>query len=110
MAEKCTLNSFKVLLRNILQIGSSIVNAKEFRDIFLYLMERIVEPGISFNWTVLEMEQIFMALLIAFDSGTSVSSNVIAKYSNSMNRIVTVVQLSAVRLYPFCISSFGFGF
>jgi hypothetical protein len=73
-------------------------------------MERIVEPGISFNWTALEMEQIFMALMITFDSGMSVSSNVIGKYSKSMNRIVTMIQLSAVRLYPFCISSFGFGF
>jgi hypothetical protein len=112
LIEKCNPNAFKVLLRNIVQIGSSISNGKEFRDFFVNLMERIVEPSVSFGWTTVEVELFMHALIKTYEEGAggSISQNSITKYKNSFTAMVTVVHLSAIRLYPFCTTQSVFGF
>jgi hypothetical protein len=112
LIEKCNQNAFKVLLRNIIQIGSSISNGKEFRDFFVGLMERVVEPSVSFGWTPADVESFMNALIQTYGEGAggSISQNSIAKYKNSFTAMVTVVHLSTIRLYPFCTSQSVFGF
>jgi hypothetical protein len=112
LVEKCQLNAFKVLLRNIIQIGSSISNGKEFRDIFINLMERIVEPCVSFDWTTGELELFMFTLSKIFEEGAdqSISHSAISKYSKSFSALCYVVAQAAIRLYQFCSSQSVFGF
>jgi hypothetical protein len=99
ISEKYSISSFKLIVRNVLAIGSSLANSKEVRDLFLTILERIVEPCVSFGWNDRDYD-IFMTGLIEVYSKPQdfgVSSSLIAKYNKTFSRLFSAIKYSALR-------------
>ena len=96
LGDKLTLPIFKNMIRNILAIGSSLSNSKEIRDLFLIIMERIVEPCIlSYGWTAKDLEGFIKGLIGVLQSGPDFGG--VSKYLKTFHRLFTAVLLVSIR-------------
>ena len=96
LCDKISLPTFKNMIRNILAIGSSLSNSKEIRDIFLTIMERIVEPCLfSYGWSVKDLERFIRGLIAVLQSAPELSG--VSKYLKTFNRLFTAVLLVSIR-------------
>jgi hypothetical protein len=88
----------KIMFRNILQIGSTL-SQKEFRDIFIALMEKIVEPIFNAgDITVDQFEFFFQHLSCSFTSVESFKPAFRERYHKSWSRLIDGIKLSCVRM------------
>lgn len=89
---------FKTLVRNLLTIGAGLSQSKELRDVFIDLVEKIVEPCRDADWTVEDMEYFFTALLRTFDSLESINRGLRMRYSSMYQRYIRAVMLCSCRM------------
>jgi hypothetical protein len=91
---------FKTVLRNTLVLGNGLLQQKEVRDLFINLVEKILEPFVNAGWQVSEMELFFTTVIREWSSLESLSPSFTRRMAPSWERLLTGVQLSATRLFP----------
>jgi hypothetical protein len=111
-AAKVSLNNFKVLLKNILYIGQTITHEKEFHEIFINLMEKIVETCVSLGMTCEDLDGLLDEMILKMESFdlTSVNESHQVRFRRSFCKMVLAVKLSSVRLFQSCSGPSVFGF
>ncbi|KAJ3303762.1 hypothetical protein HDV03_003539 [Kappamyces sp. JEL0829] len=97
--EKFALSSFKLVVRNVLAIGASLSNGKEVRDLFLTIMERIVEPCASFGWSDGDLDVFMVGLVEVYSKSVDlgISHSINARHSRTFTRLFTAVKLASIR-------------
>ncbi|KAL7749874.1 hypothetical protein RI367_004750 [Sorochytrium milnesiophthora] len=90
---------FRTLVRNVLSIGAGLSQSKEMKDIFIDLVEKVVEPCIAMGWTQPDVDAFFQALISQFGTLTSLQDNYKSRYHPSFARLLTGVQLASSRLF-----------
>ncbi|KAI9593813.1 acidic fibroblast growth factor binding-domain-containing protein [Syncephalis fuscata] len=90
LAPNHLLGDFRNLLRIIFTIGSNLTNAKEMRNLFITLLEKIVEPCAAYGWSPAELDTFFTALLDGFNdclatAATTTTTNITTANNNSNN-------------------------
>ncbi|KAJ3278743.1 hypothetical protein HK104_002066 [Borealophlyctis nickersoniae] len=90
---------FKILIRNILAIGAGLNHGKEFRDIFLSLQEKVVEPCVGMGWSPADAELFFTAVVTQFEAVPALQPTVKKRYSGSFTSLFTAVKFAAMRLH-----------
>jgi uncharacterized membrane protein len=109
--DKLAMSSFKILLRNLFFIGQTVSNEKEFRDIFLNVMEKIVEPCVSFSFTAENISSILTAMVEIFITlELNLPPATEKRYRSSFSKLVCAVEMASVRLYQSFSSPGVFGF
>jgi hypothetical protein len=66
---------FKSFLRSFLTLGMTLTHSKDVRDIFVNLLEKLVEPLMNLGWTERELEAFMEALIAVWPKMTSSSSS-----------------------------------
>lgn len=98
LQEKITISAFKLLIRNVLAIGLSLSNSKEVRDIFLVVLERIVDPCISFGWDEQDVDMIMIGLVNIVTNGNPDLGGIhLHKYSKTVQRLFSAISMVAIR-------------
>jgi hypothetical protein len=98
--ENSGLNAYRILLRNILTIGSELANGKQFREIFGAIAEKIVDVSLSFKWSSNELG-IFLTTLVSLfcnERDIGLHGNVQKRFGKSFTRIVDALKLSAAHM------------
>lgn len=89
---------FRLILRNIIQIGSGLTVPKEVRDLFLDIVEMLVEPCVSgCGWRAFEIDAFFDALEVAWEP-LAHSNPTLRKFSPSWKRLLFGMRKVVVRL------------
>ena len=99
--DKTGLNGFKSILRNALMLGMSTGHSKEFKDIFINVQEKMVEPAIGLGWSGQDLEDFFKACVDQFRNLNfpgNVSVNQSKRWVSSFDRWFTALQLVSVRM------------
>ncbi|KAG4084359.1 acidic fibroblast growth factor binding protein [Neocallimastix lanati (nom. inval.)] len=91
---------FKLLLRNILTIGSTLSNSKENRNIFIQIIDKITEPCISVGLSREEVTIVFDIILSQFKEIKYFNDEFKTKYENSYKRLITGIQQSSLQFIP----------
>lgn len=89
-------DKFKTIVRNVLSLGAGLSQSKEMRDIFVDLVEKIVEPCLSIGYQPSDLDCFFQALLREF---SSLSIREKTRYHPSFARLLTGIQLACLRLF-----------
>ncbi|KAI8807357.1 acidic fibroblast growth factor binding-domain-containing protein [Cladochytrium replicatum] len=97
--EKGGDKAFKLVLRNVLGIGAGLGNNRDLRDIFVNLIEKIVEPCVGMGWTASDLETFLNAVVQSYGEVNAISVSVRKRYTNSLSRLLTGIILAASRLY-----------
>ncbi|KAJ3397390.1 hypothetical protein HDU92_008381 [Lobulomyces angularis] len=97
--EKGQNNALKVILRNILVIGSGLSNNKEQRDIFSNVIEKVVEPASSLNWSSKDLEMFLSSCIEVFEQIEGISANYKNRYFKSFQRLVNAMKLASVKFF-----------
>ncbi|KAF9428474.1 hypothetical protein BGZ94_002265 [Podila epigama] len=92
-------SNFKVILRNMLSVGSMINQQKEVRNIFGEIADKIVDAFLQVGWSPVDMELFFNSLLAEFGQTTTMTSRYRERYGTSWMRLVTAIKLTSIRLY-----------
>lgn len=92
-------SQFKVLVRNVMQIGCGLNNAKEVRDIFLTLIEKVMEPCVSFGWRSPDCVSFLTAVRECWPKLNGVPTVVQRSLYVSWYRLTMGLQLAAVRFF-----------
>lgn len=100
LADTGGANAYRILLRNILTLGSSLLNAKEFRDLFTAIIEKIVEPAQLFGWSEEDLDMFLTTVLAVFeDNDVGLNLNIQKKFKKSLSKLIMAVRLAAGRFY-----------
>lgn len=101
LIDKLSTLCFKTLLRNILTIGSCLVNSKQVRDIFTVIIERVVEPAKSFGLDDLNFSLFLDGIIQVFESDKDIGISSINhnKLRRNIVRLFTGIKLCAMRFY-----------
>jgi len=91
---------FKLLLRNILTIGSSLNNSKENRNIFIQVIDKITEPCVSVGYKKDDVIAVFDAILSQFSELKYFDEEFMNRYSNSYKRLILGIQQSSIQFIP----------
>ena len=91
---------FKLLLRNILTIGSTLCNSKENRNIFIQVIDKIAEPCISVGYKKDDVIVIFDAILSQFNEIKFFDGEFVDRYFNSFKRLILGLQQSSIQFIP----------
>ncbi len=89
--------AFKVILKNILNLGAGLANTKEVRDILGTVMEKIVEPCLGMGWSPSDLDMFLAGVLAQFRNVDSITPNYRRKYMSSFERLVHAVAATGVR-------------
>ncbi|KAK9765287.1 hypothetical protein K7432_006516 [Basidiobolus ranarum] len=92
-------HQFKFLYRNILNIGCDLYNAKETKDIFLNLMEKIIEPCVLVGLSASDMDLLFSSMITSFALLSFSDTTLKKRYIAAMTRLLTGIRLMSTRLY-----------
>jgi len=91
---------FKLILRNILTVGTTLCNSKENRNIFIQIIDKITEPCISVGYKIEDVKAIFDAILSQFDEVKYFDDEFKNKYSESYKRLIIGIYQSAIQFMP----------
>ena len=94
-----TQAQFRNLVRNVLSIGAGLSQSKEMKDVFVDLVEKVVEPFVGLSWGQQDVEAFFQALIKQFGTLTSLQDNYKNRYHPSFARLLTGMQLACSRLF-----------
>ncbi|KNC96512.1 uncharacterized protein SPPG_08101 [Spizellomyces punctatus DAOM BR117] len=97
--EKGSQIAFKVILRNVFTIGSSLAHSKELRDIFIALQEKVVEPGIGMGWASSDLELFLSSCKLQFTALQSLNPQIRERYANSCSRLLDGIKFAGLRFY-----------
>jgi hypothetical protein len=92
-------SQFRILLRNILNIGSGLAHTKMSRDLFLNLVEKVVEPCVSAGWRQSDAEAFFEALEDAWQKLILLAPDQVKRHDKSWRRLVCGIRLTVVHLF-----------
>ncbi|KAJ1553814.1 hypothetical protein HK096_006303, partial [Nowakowskiella sp. JEL0078] len=76
---------FRVVLKNVLGVGVS-VSVKEFRDVFINLLEKVVEPCEGMGWGKRELDAFLDACLATWIECESIPNSVRRKLERGLTR------------------------
>ena len=101
LVEQGGLQAYRILLKNILMLGASLGNGKEFRDLFSSIVEKVVDPAVSFGWSSQDLEVFLDTVLIVFDTSSKAGlhTNIQKRFKGSFTRLIQAIKLCAVRFY-----------
>lgn len=91
---------FKLLLRNILIIGTTLSNSKENRSIFIQIIDKITEPCISVGWSKSDVVIIFNSIMSQFKELSFFDDEFKKQYNKSFNRLIIGIQQSSIQFFP----------
>ena len=93
--------SFVPILRNVLVIGSGLSQSKEFRDIFIDIYERVVEPFKGVRANTSDVDDFFRVLMEVYtlcaDSKSPLSRTFL--FLGSFRRFINVIRKISVQIY-----------
>ena len=92
-------SQFKTIVRNILAIGCGLSLNKEMRDIFIDLVEKIMEPCAAYGWRSNDAEAFFIAVREAWPRLTSLDPTLVRRMHASWYRLTIGIQLTTNRLF-----------
>jgi hypothetical protein len=98
-AGKDFASQFRILVRNMLNIGSSLVHAKSIRDLFLNLVEKVVEPCVAAGWRQSDADAFFEALEEAWCKLILLPPDQVKRSEKSWRRLVRGIRLTAIHLF-----------
>eukprot|EP01137_Pigoraptor_chileana_P014800 Opistho-2@69924 len=90
---------FKGVARACLAIGAGLSQPKEFRDVFVDVVDKVVDPLRALDWTLIEIDYFFPALFRSFDSIQSLSKQHRMRFSPVYTRLVRGIHHCVQRLY-----------
>jgi hypothetical protein len=99
ISKEKSIAQFRTFLRSILRIGTSLGNPKELKDVFINIVEKIVEPCISHNWMPEDIEAFFTGMSTSFSNMKSISSSHQSRNDASFNRLLTGLMQVSLCLY-----------
>ncbi|KAI9146392.1 fibroblast growth factor intracellular binding protein [Paraphysoderma sedebokerense] len=97
--EKSLQTQFRTLVRNVLGIGAGLSQSKELRDIFINLVEKIVEPCIALEWTAADLESFFDIMVNQFSNLGCMNAQSKQQYQPSFARLLNGIKLASIKLY-----------
>jgi hypothetical protein len=97
--DKLGSNIFKNLMKNFIMIAASIINNKTNRDLYLTILEKVVEPCISYNWTAEEFDKFMKHLIEMYFFLTRSSSEHFLKGYPNFQKFLVGLGLSALRIH-----------
>ncbi|KAI8349777.1 fibroblast growth factor intracellular binding protein [Mortierella sp. GBAus27b] len=92
-------SQFKVVIRNMLSVGSMINQQKEVRNIFVEITDKLVDAFIQVGWSAMDVELFYDATISEFQNVSSLSSQFRERYGTSWIRLVTGLKLTSIRLF-----------
>ncbi|ORX88926.1 acidic fibroblast growth factor binding protein [Basidiobolus meristosporus CBS 931.73] len=92
-------NQFKLLYRNVLNVGCDLGNAKETKDIFLNLVEKFIEPCALVGLSAADMDHLFSSMIVCFEQLSFFEPISKKRYVTAMTRLLTGIKLMTTRLY-----------
>ncbi|KAJ3042482.1 hypothetical protein HDV00_007253 [Rhizophlyctis rosea] len=92
-------NALKVVMRNVFSLGGVLTNGREFRDVFLILQERVVEPCVAMGWSSSDTEAFLASVPAVFGELGSISVQIRQRYAGSVGRLFTAVKFAAGRFH-----------
>ncbi|KAI9190158.1 hypothetical protein H9P43_001591 [Blastocladiella emersonii ATCC 22665] len=94
-----TQAQFRMLVRNVLAIGAGLSQSKELRDIFVDLVDKVVEPCAGLGWTLGDVEAFFDALERQFATLPGINSRQRRRFHPSFARLLMGVKLATLRMF-----------
>jgi len=89
-------SQFKTLVRHIMTLGCGLTHPKECRDIFIAIIEKIMEPCVSYGWRATDAETFLIALRECWPRLTTLSPSFVQKMHVSWYRLTMGLQLAAL--------------
>ena len=104
--QACTLHfiksvdtNFRTVSRNLFTLASGLSQSKEFRDIFNDLVEKVIEPIKTFEWSSKELDVFFTAFITSWgDFKDDVTLNT-RKYDAVYIRYMEVMKKCILEMY-----------
>ncbi|KAJ3127369.1 hypothetical protein HK098_006453 [Nowakowskiella sp. JEL0407] len=96
--EKLNDKPFRIILKNALSIGAS-TSSKEFRDIYVNLVEKVIEQCESVGWGKKELELFLDGCVDGWMEMESVGLAVKRRYERSFGRVLKGVKIAAGILF-----------
>eukprot|EP00003_Mantamonas_plastica_P025695 TRINITY_DN5098_c0_g1_i3.p1 TRINITY_DN5098_c0_g1~~TRINITY_DN5098_c0_g1_i3.p1 ORF type:complete len:151 (+),score=55.02 TRINITY_DN5098_c0_g1_i3:130-582(+) len=90
---------FKSWFRSLVGIGSDMSSSKEFRDFFIDLVEKIIEPMTRASLVSFEVDDLFTFLLNSFTMLQTVPNYVTTQYLTTWTRFIEGVRACTVHLF-----------
>ncbi|KAJ3092228.1 hypothetical protein HK102_009542 [Quaeritorhiza haematococci] len=89
--------AFKVVLRNILSIVSGLSHSKDQRDLFVSIVEKVVEPSVSIGWNSSDLGLFLDSVVRNFSSIESVNHHFRKKLEQNYGRLIFAIKFAAMR-------------
>ena len=89
---------FKSLLRTLLLIGASLNHSKDVRDLFLNLLEKIVEPVQSSNWSERDLDLFMEGMLGTWENLKLLPGASHKRFQGSWKRLILGLRGAVVRI------------
>lgn len=91
-------NFFRAMIRSAIAIGIGLGSAKELRDFFMNMLEKIVEPCIAVGWSSTDADFFFVALRDVILQSQLIPQGVRGKFARTWPRLIEGIRLIAERM------------
>ena len=99
--------NFKILSRNLTTIGSSLIHSKDMKDLFIDVMEKIIDPSKQLKWSREDIDAILCSMIDSFSDCETIHIRQIGrsiakdrrKWAETYLRYLNVVKQCIIILY-----------
>jgi len=91
--------NFRTISRNLFTLASGLSQSKEFRDIFNDVVEKLIEPIKSFEWSSKDLDVFFTALINSWGDFKDDASVQTRKYDAVYIRYMEVMKKCILQMY-----------
>ena len=92
-------SQLKVLVRSMVSIGVGLGYSKEIRDLFIDILEKIVEPCQANGWKESDIDAFFNSLREAWGKLSTIPAATTERLQSAWNRMATGMQRVSKRLF-----------
>ncbi|KAJ3257291.1 hypothetical protein HK103_004845 [Boothiomyces macroporosus] len=101
-AEKAAnMTTFKIIFRNMWSIGTSLTNNKEMRDLYFILVDRIVDPFLTYGWTYQDVDIFFSAIIgiLQEEKTNSLCPSMSSRNRKTFIKLCSIIKFASTRLF-----------
>ncbi|KAJ3314856.1 hypothetical protein HDV04_005277 [Boothiomyces sp. JEL0838] len=101
-AEKAAnMTTFKIIFRNMWSIGTSLTNNKEMRDLYFILVDRIVDPFLTYGWTYQDVDIFFSAIIgiLQEEKANSLCPSMSSRNRKTFIKLCSIIKFASTRLF-----------